>query len=113
MAALFFVSSAIQVNDPDPWRWVVLYGGAGAACLLAGLHLPARSGAALVGLVSLAWAVAMLPGLSEFRFGDLFRSMKAESPSIEAGREILGLLIVAAWMIVVVAGSRPRPRRSA
>jgi hypothetical protein len=34
-------------------------------------------------------------------FADLFKTMKAETPTIEESRETLGLLIVALWMAIL------------
>ena len=33
-AALFFACAAVQWNDPDPMRWVVIYTGAATACVM-------------------------------------------------------------------------------
>ena len=103
---LFLVSASLQYNDPDAPRWMAVYGLAALACGLfrrrAGLWLaaPVLGGS----LMWAAWlAPAVLPGLA---MGDLFRTMKAEEPSIELGREFLGLLIVAAWMAVLLFRSR-------
>ncbi len=98
MAVLFLICAAIQFNDPDPLRWAAIYGAAGFACLAAGrfrYSWPLPTG---VGLVALVWAAWLSPILSQVRLRDLARSMHAETPSIELGREFLGLLIVLGWM---------------
>ena len=105
---LFLISAAIQFNDPDPWRWVLIWGAAAVACLLRG-----RVGwdwilAGAVCAAALLWAAILAPSaLPGIELGDLAKKMKAETPQIELGRELLGLLIVAAWMAVLVfVGSR-------
>jgi hypothetical protein len=109
MAVLFFVSALLQYNDPDPLPWMALYGAAGAACLLRGRGRTAWLLPALVGGAALVWALAMAPYvLPHLRFGDLFQSMKAETPAIEENRELLGILIVAAWMAVLALTSLRR-----
>jgi hypothetical protein len=112
-AALFLVSAALQLNDPDPLRWILIYASAASACLVHRVAPRAWLPPAIVGLAALTWAgldaPRVLPGL---RFGDLFRSMKAETPSIEESRELLGLLIVAGWMAVLVLRTRRRTRAS-
>ena len=35
MAVLFLIAAALQYNDPDPLRWMAIYGLAVLACLLA------------------------------------------------------------------------------
>jgi hypothetical protein len=112
MAVLFLISAAIQFNDPDPLRWAAIYGAAGFACLAAGrfrYSWPLPSG---VGLLALVWAARLSPILPQVRLRDLARTMHAETPSIELGRELLGLVIVLAWMVVLVVDSRrKRPLR--
>ena len=110
VAAMFLASAVLQYNDPDPLPWMLVYGGGGVACLVA---RPGRVGQGLpvvVGTVSLVWALWLLPEvIPEFRFGDLFLAMKAETPAIELGREALGLLMIAAWMIVLLVSRCARP----
>ena len=106
VATLFLISAAVQLNDPDPVGWTAIYGSAAAACLVRRSSRHAWLLAGLVGLAALIWAATLTPVLAEFRPGDLFRSMKAETPSIEKSRELLGLLIVFAWMVVLIVVSR-------
>ncbi len=112
MAVLFLICAAIQFNDPDPLRWAAIYGAAGFACLAAGrfrYSWPLPSG---VGLLALVWAAWLSPILPQVRLRDLARTMHAETPSIELGRELLGLVIVLGWMVVLVVDSRrKRPFR--
>ena len=60
-----------------------------------------RALAAIVALVALGWATTRLGVLSDLVLSDLVRSMQAETPSIELGRELLGLLIVGGWCVLV------------
>jgi hypothetical protein len=106
VGVLFVACALLQYNDPDPLRWIAIYGLAAAACATHG-----RIGldwllAAAAALAALVWAALLLPSVSGFRPSDLFRTMKAETPAIELSREVLGLLIVAGWMIVLIAVSR-------
>ena len=112
MAVLFLISAALQFNDPDPLRWAAIYGAAGFACLAAGrfrYSWPLPTG---VGLLALLWAAWLSPNLPQVRLRDLSRSMHAETPSIELGRELLGLFIVLGWMVfLVVVSLRERSSR--
>ncbi|MCP3981846.1 MAG: TonB-dependent receptor plug domain-containing protein, partial [bacterium] len=109
-AILFFISAALQYNDPDPLRWIAIYGAAGAACLVAS-HPRGRWLGAAVGLISLFWAASYAPRvLPDLAFGDLVKPMHEKTPQIEDGREMLGLLIIAVWMGVVALVGRGRGR---
>ena len=106
VATLFMISAAVQLNDPDPVGWTAIYGSAAAVCLVWRSSRHAWLLAGSVGMVALIWAATLTPALAEFRLGDLFRSMKAETPTIEQSRELLGLLMVFGWMVVLIAVSR-------
>jgi hypothetical protein len=54
MAVLFLVAAAVQYNDPDPLRWMAIYGLAGLACLLALAGWLPRLAPVLIGLAALA-----------------------------------------------------------
>ncbi len=105
MAVLFLISAIIQFNDPDPLRWAAIYGAAAFACLAAGRFRLSWPLPAAVGLVALAWTVWLSPILADLKLGDLTRTMHAGTPSIELGREFLGLLIVLGWMLFLLAMS--------
>ena len=102
MAALFAFAAAVQYNDPDPLRWMAIYGLAMLAC---GLALAGRLSwlpPALLGLIALVWAGTLAPGVvGRVSVGELFQSYGMLSPAVEEGREMGGLLIVAVWMGVL------------
>jgi hypothetical protein len=112
MVALFAASAALQYNDPDPLRWAMVYGLAAVACIAVWRRPALWWVAGLVGLAALAWCLALAPhALPSFRAADLVRTMKAETPSIEESREILGLGLVVVWMGVLAATGRAALRR--
>lgn len=103
MAFLFAASAALQWNDPDPWRWIVLYV---AAAVAAGMSAARRPGLLLTATLAgacLAWMSFLWDGMMAFvRRGDwslLAATMKAGEPMIEESREFLGLAIVLAWCL--------------
>jgi len=106
MAALFAFAAAVQYNDPDPLRWMAIYGLAMLAC---GLALAGRLSwlpPALVGLIALVWAGTLAPGVvGRVSVGELFQSYGMLSPAVEEGREMGGLLIVAVWMALLTLAS--------
>ena len=102
MAALFAFAAAVQYNDPDPLRWMAIYGLAMLACGLALTGGLPRLLPALLGLIALVWAGTLAPGVvGRVSVGELFQSYGMLSPPVEEGREMGGLLIVAVWMGVL------------
>jgi hypothetical protein len=112
MALLFFACAVLQYNDPDPVRWMSMYG---AAAVVSGLHavrgrLPLAL-PLLVAAAALVWGVWITTHIDgRFEWRHLAESMHAGTPQIEQSRESLGLCVVAAWMLGVAVGrDRPRP----
>jgi hypothetical protein len=99
MAVLFAFAAVVQYNDPDPLRWMAVYGLAMLTCVRAlAARLP-RLLPALVGLGALVWAGTLAPGVvGRVSVGELFQSYGMLSMAVEEGREMGGLLIVAVWM---------------
>jgi hypothetical protein len=104
MAALLAVCVALQHNDPDPGRWMAIY-GAGA---LLSIALPARrlaaAPAALLGLASLAWAAYLVHRTwGAIELADLTGKMSEKGGTVEEGREAGGLAIQGAWLAIGAA----------
>jgi hypothetical protein len=96
MAALFLYAVAVQYNDPDPVVWVVIYGVAAIQSgVIAFRPLPTAI-PAITALVALPWAGTLAVRV-------IGRQSLIDS---EEGREMLGLLIVAAWMAFLAARAR-------
>jgi len=107
MGCLFLLALVLQYNDPDPLRWMAIYGAAAVVCLLALRRRLRRWMPLVVGVVALAWAATLAPGVvGRVSPRDLFREIPMGSTAIEEGREMGGLLIVAAWMLVLLISAR-------
>jgi len=105
MFFLFLVCVALQYNDPDPYIWMPMYGAAALACWLRWRGRAHRVVSLLVGLVALAWALANWSDVvGRVPFTDMFAAWKAMTPESEVAREFGGLMIIAAWMLVLVVG---------
>jgi hypothetical protein len=104
MAALFAVAVAVQYNDPDPLRWMALYG---AACLVAVLvavrGTVARATPIVVGTIALIWSGywASTSAAALRIYIHMFDAWEMKNTPIEEAREASGLLIVALWMAIV------------
>jgi len=107
MAVFFAWAAAMQLNDPDPERWFLMYA---SVALLAGLSAAGRPmlrPALVLALVALGWAAAILPELwQHWTVRDLGAHMSAARPEVEYGREFVGLLILAAYCLATAAVGR-------
>jgi Transmembrane family 220, helix len=107
MIAAFLFSVAVQYNDPDPFRWMLIYGMAALACVLKLLGRLAWYLPAAVGVAAFGWAASLAPGvIGKTTFGEMFQEFHMINTVVEEAREMGGLLIVAAWMGVLVVVSK-------
>lgn len=110
MLLMFAFSVIVQYNDPDPWKWMPVYGIAAFACAL-----ELRGGMrwwipALIGVACLAWAATIAPHVfGRVPFADMFGAWEMKDVGVEESREMYGLLIVTVWMAVLVLANRTRP----
>jgi hypothetical protein len=105
MALLFAFSVVVQYNDPDPIRWMAIYGAAMVVSGLTAWHplLLPWFAPAIVAVVALVWAATISPrALGRIPLSEMFRSWEMKDSTVEENREMFGLLIVAVWMIVVM-----------
>jgi hypothetical protein len=101
MTALYLVSVGLQYNDPDPIRWMLIYGAA-AVCAA---FLPRRRWAIpasfVVAAAALIWVVVLTPEIwGRVGFTDLWRKMSEKGGAVEVEREIGGLVIVVGWLVI-------------
>ena len=112
MALIFLLFTAVQYNDPDPERWMAMYGSAALVSGLAAFRPPwAWRPAAVVALVALAWAVEWFLGVfgHSVAWGQVFATTHMINSDVEETRETLGLVIVAVWTgAIAIRGWRRR-----
>jgi hypothetical protein len=105
LAAIFVLFAAAQANDPDPFLWILLYGGVAALFAAAALDRLFRPAAWLWLIGAVLWAGYLAPHFVEWinmGMPSIVETMKAEKPWIEFTREFLGLSITAAacgWLL--------------
>ncbi|XP_023046628.1 transmembrane protein 220 isoform X1 [Piliocolobus tephrosceles] len=104
MAAFFALAAYVQVNDPDAELWVVVYTIPAVLTLLVGLN-PQITGnviwksiSAIHILFCMVWAV----GLAYYLLHHTQQNILHE----EEGRELCGLVIIAAWIILCRSSSK-------
>ena len=104
MAGLLFLCVALQYNDPDPIRWMVMYGAGAVASVALPIKKPAAALALVVGLVALAWAATLIYAVwGQIELSDLTNKMSEKGGAVEVGREAGGLLIEGVWMMFAAA----------
>jgi hypothetical protein len=109
MLLLFTLGAVVQVNDPDPARWIAMYALAAAACLLSPLRRIHWTLPALLGAVALAWALTLAPRVvGRVPFREMFGDFEMRTVGIEESREMYGLLVIAAWMAVLTVRAQRR-----
>lgn len=98
MALTFIACGAVQLNDPDPERWLVVYMAAAATSALEALGMPRPVLPwGLLG-VSVSWCALLVMGLDA---GSWDRGLDDE-----VIREIGGLTLIAATMGGILAARR-------
>ena len=109
MTACFLFSTIVQYNDPDPVVWMLIYGLAGLACVLAIMGRLHWIFPAVVGGVALAWALTIASNvIGKVAFRELFEAFEMKDERVEVAREFGGLLIVTFWMAALVFHSLRR-----
>ena len=102
MGVYFLFAVVMQYNDPDPVQWMAMYGAAALACALALVGRARWWFLVGVAAVAAAWAAMLAPGvIGHVAPRDLFAPAGMLAPAVEEAREMLGLIIVAVWMMVL------------
>jgi len=108
MVLLFAFAAALQFNDSDPIQWIAIYTAACGLSLVMCVRRPLMPVLPLaVFVIAMAWAaVIAFGGPAASEYGHMFDAWEMKSSSVEEAREASGLLIVAAWMIVLMMRAR-------
>jgi len=104
LTVMFITFALLQLNDPDPALWVIVYSYVALLSLIAflGRHflLPI-----IIGLLGVTvWVITLLPGVVAWvqsgASTEVLSSMTASKPYIEQTREFFGLLIILATLFM-------------
>lgn len=111
LAAMFLVFAAVQINDPDPILWILIYGSMAVFAIMAIFEFYPRK--ILIGIIIVfaLYSLVYWQGVMEWARQDdkslLFDDVaKMQYPYIEEAREFLGLLICIVVLAVYVIRSR-------
>lgn len=107
---LFLAAAALQVNDPDPARWIAYYGLAAAVSFAAMRRVPAWV-PGTIAVLSVVWLGVMASlGLPEephpMKYGPQTGWL-----ADEVVREGMGIAIVLVWMVVLAVRAVREARR--
>jgi len=111
LAAMFLTFAFLQINDPDPVIWILIYGAMAVLSIMAIFEFYPRK--FIIGLTVLfvLYSALYVPGALEWLRQDnkslLFDDLaKMQHPYIEETREFLGLLICIIVLIIFLVRSR-------
>lgn len=112
LAFMFVIFAFVQINDPDPIVWILVYGSMAVVCIMAAFEYYLPKLLIVMGVIFLAYSVFYFPGLREWLQHEdkamLFDNLaKMEFSYIEESREFLGLMIC----LIVLAMHIYRGRR--
>jgi hypothetical protein len=98
----------LQYNDPDPARWMTIYGATAVAAAAVPYWRRAWLVALIVAAVAAVWAVLLWSGvMGQVEASDLWRKMSEKGGRVEELREAGGLTIAAAWLVfAAIIGAR-------
>jgi hypothetical protein len=98
LAVMFVAFAYVQINDPDPVLWILIYGAMAVICVLAAFRITPRIVIGIMLVTFVAYSFVFFEGVQEWfaqpdktvLFDDV---MKMQYPYIEESREFLGLMI--------------------
>ena len=113
LAVIFLVFAFLQINDPDPLIWILIYGAMAVVCVMAIFsYYPLRFMILLL-VVYMGYSFFYIDGVSEWLKQEnkaaLFDNVaKMEHLYIEESREFLGLMICIGVLIMYIVMARKR-----
>lgn len=111
IAILFLVFAFLQINDPDPFIWILIYGSVSVLAVMAMFSYYPRKVIIILLVLYAAYSVVYFPGMEEWLSREdkteIFDNLaKMQYAFIEESREFLGLWICNAVLIFYLIRSR-------
>jgi hypothetical protein len=105
LAVMFLGFAFLQINDPDPLLWILIYGAMAVVCVMAAFNRYYKIWMIALVVFYLGYSVILIPGVKEWLAQEdrsaLFDDVaKMEHLYIEEAREFLGLMICVAVLIL-------------
>jgi hypothetical protein len=115
LAVMFIVFAFVQINDPDPVHWILIYGSMAVICILAAFRYYPRVVMMVMLVVFAGYSFVFFRGVMEWWAQDdksvLFDDIaKMQHPYIEESREFLGLMICCLVLLIHIVLSRKHAR---
>lgn len=116
LAAFFLLFAFVQINDPDPVLWILIYGIMAVACILAAFRYYYPKILLVILIAYIAYSLVFVSGVIEWLRSDnrslLFDDLaKMQHPYIEEAREFLGLYVCVIVLIMHLVSSRAKQPR--
>ena len=113
LAVMFLIFAFVQINDPDPLIWILIYGAMAVVCVMAIFSYYPLKFLVVVLVAYLAYSAFYYKGVMEWlkqdNKADLFDDIaKMEHWYIEEAREFLGLLICMIVVVIYIIQARKR-----
>jgi Transmembrane family 220, helix len=111
LAVMFLLFAFVQINDPDPVIWILIYGAMAVLSIMAIFKFyPMKFMIALLVLYVL-YSIVYMPGVLEWLRQDdksmLFDDVaKMQYPYVEEAREFFGLLICIIVLVIFIIRAR-------
>lgn len=98
LAIMFLLFAFVQINDPDPVVWILIYGSLAVICVMAMFEVYKQRVLLALLVALLGYSIFFMKGVGEWlrqeNKGDLFDDVaKMQHLYIEESREFLGLMI--------------------
>lgn len=111
LAVLFLVFALLQINDPDPAIWIIIYGVMAVMCVLAAFGYYYPKVLIVILVVYVAYSVVYWPSILRWLKADnksmLFDNIaKMQNLYIEESREFLGLVICITVLVIHLVRAR-------
>ncbi|MGB0639889.1 MAG: transmembrane 220 family protein [Myxococcota bacterium] len=106
----FIASLCLQLNDPDPLLWALIYGAAAGTCVSWEQDWTSPgflNAAIMLSVAGTLWLLSHIP--SEVSIQSLSSTWYMRNPGVEIAREAGGAAIITIWMIVLRLCPRSLP----
>ncbi|HEX6224750.1 MAG TPA: transmembrane 220 family protein [Chryseolinea sp.] len=116
LAVLFLLFAFVQINDPDPVLWILIYGAMAVLSIMAIFEFyPTKFTIGLLVLYAL-YGIVYVPGVLEWLKQEdksmLFDDVaKMQYPYVEEAREFLGLFVCIIVLIIFIVRARRRKKK--